>query len=407
MSLRKIQPNPRKRQHPMTPIGQLLNKYVISLQDVKDCLVEEGVKFTSRSTLHRIVHDRVSDELKAELYPKLISCLTRFLIARGLDKTEIDEQMLIAFPEGEYQPMISQRLELSPQAIKYFGLPKDPFTDAPQSRDEVFISPALKQVIDRVVDAVRYQHFIAVVGPIGAGKSTLRALIEDQVDGEKNLKIVWPEFFDMKYVSPMNIAESILAEFNAPIPGSAVRRGRAVKEVLARLYRNGTRVAIGIDEGHRLSDKALSSLKNFLEMNSGGFQRYLGIVIFAQSKLMARLQFGSEEPTKDKAAGSDRFQEIYERIVQVDMPEFRDTAADYLAHRLQLVGADVHELFDDEAIDLIASQATTPLAIGNIANEALKISMTAFDNKKVLGSAIKTKMFFENRGQGFTQRKAA
>lgn len=394
MSIRKLQPNPNKRQHPQTPIGRLLNRYAFSLEQIKQCLVEEGVKFTSRSTLHRLVNGKCSPEMKAELYPKLISCLTRFLIARGLDRVEIDEQMTLAFTEGEYQPMISQRLELSPQAIKYFGLPKDPFTDPPQSREEVFISPPLKQVIDRVIDAVRYQHFVSVIGQIGAGKSTLRALIEDQIEGEANLKIVWPEFFDMKYVSPMNIAESILVAFDSPVPSSSIRRGNAVKDLLARLYKNGTRVAIGIDEGHRLSDKALSSLKNFLEMNSGGFQRYLGVVIFAQPVLTARLR----EPL---------FQEIYERIVPVYMPEFRDTAADYLAHRLQLIGADINKLFDAEAIELIASQAVTPLAVGNIANEALKISMEHFDNKKVIGAAIRTKMFFENRVQGFKQRTKA
>lgn len=394
MSLRTIQPNPNKRQHAPSPIGQLLNRYAISLEQIKQCMVEEGVRFTSRSTLHRLVHGKCSDEMKAEMYPKLVSCLTRFLVARGLDKKEVDDAMLLAFEEGDYKPMISQRLELSPQAVKYFGLEKDPFTDPPNSREQVFISPALRQVIDRVVDAVRYQGFVSVIGPIGSGKSTLRALIEDQIETESNLHIVWPEFFDMAYVSPMSIAESILQAFDAPVPGSSVRRGRAVKELLSRLYKNGTRVAVGIDEGHRLNDKALSSLKNFLEMNSGGFQRYLGVVIFAQPVLVSRLR----EPV---------FQEIYERIVPVHMPQFAESAADYLAHRLNLIGADINDLFDAEAIELIASQATTPLSVGNIANEALKISMEAFDNKKVIGSAIKTKMFFENRPQAFKLRKAS
>lgn len=393
MSLQKLQPNPNKRLHAPTPIGQLLNRYAISLENIKQCMVEEGVRFNSRSTLHRLVHGKCSSEMKDEMYPKLIRCLTKFLIARGLDKKEVDDAMLLAFEEGEYRPMISQRLELSPQAIKFFNLKKDPFTDPPQSRDEVFISPAFRQVIDRVVDAVRYQGFVSVIGPIGAGKSTLRALIEDQVENETNLAIVWPEFFDMAYVSPMSIAESILQAFDAPVPGSSVRRGRAVKELLSRLYKNGTRVAIGIDEGHRLNDKALSSLKNFLEMNSGGFQRYLGVVIFAQPILISRLR----EPM---------FQEIYERIVPVHMPEFRDAAADYLEHRLKLIGADIDKLFDEEAVELIASQATTPLSVGNIANEAMTISMNAFSNKKVIGSAIKTKMFFENRPQAFKLRKA-
>ena len=394
MSLIKLQPNPNKRQHAPTPIGQLLNRYAISLENIKQCMLEEGVRFSSRSTLHRLVHGKCSDEMKSEMYPKLISCLTRFLVARGLDKTEIDQQMLLAFEQGEYQPMISQRLELSPQAVKYFGLQKDPFTDPPRSRDEVFISPPLRQVIDRVVDAVRYQGFVSVIGQIGSGKSTLRALIEDQIEAESNLVIVWPEFFDMKYVSPMNIAESILVAFDSPVPSSSIKRGNAVKSLLARLYKNGTRVAIGIDEGHRLNDKALSSLKNFLEMNSGGFQRYLGVVIFAQPILTARLR----EPL---------FQEIYERIVPVHMPEFSTSAADYLAWRLNLIGAQIDDLFDDEAVELIAGQAATPLAVGNIANEALKISMEQFDNKKVVGAAIKTRMFFENRPQGFKLRKAS
>ncbi|MEO8647853.1 MAG: AAA family ATPase [Acidobacteriota bacterium] len=394
MSLRTLQPNPNKRQHAPTPIGQLLNRYAISLAQIQTCMLDEGVKFTSRSTLHRLVNGKVSDEMKAELYPKLVSCLTKFLIARGLDKKEIDDAMLLAFEEGEYKPMISQRLELSPQAIKYFGLTKDPFTDPPASRDEVFISPTLRQVIDRVVDAVRYQGFVSVIGPIGSGKSTLRALIEDQIETESNLVIVWPEFFDMAYISPMSIAESILQAFDAPVPGSSVRRGRAVKELLSRLYKNGTRVAIGIDEGHRLNDKALSSLKNFLEMNSGGFQRYLGVVIFAQPLLISRLR----EPL---------FQEIYERIVPVHMPPFAEHAADYLAWRLKLIGADIDQLFDEEAIELIASQAVTPLAVGNIANEALKISMEQFGEKRVIGAAIRTKMFFENRPQTFKLRKAS
>lgn len=394
MSLRNLQPNPNKRQHAPTAIGQMLNRYAISLADIQKCMLKEGCKFTSRASIHRIVRGEVSQQMKEAMYPQLITCLTKFLIARGLDATEIDDAMTKAFEEGEYQPMISQRLELSPQAIKFFGLKKDPFTDPPGTREEVFISPEFRQVIDRVVDAVRFQGFVAVIGPIGSGKSTLRALIEDQVAGEPNLRIVWPEFFDMKNVSPMQIAEAILTEFDAPVPGTAYKRGVAVKSLLARLYKNGVKVALGVDEIHRANDRFISSLKNFLEMNSGGFQRYLGVVLFGQPIFLARLR----EPM---------FQEIYERIVPVEMPNFKNAAAEYLRHRLEKIGADIDDLFDQDAIDLIASQATTPLSAGNIANQALKISMEVFENKKVIGAAIKTKMFFENRPQGFKLRQAS
>lgn len=377
-----------------TPLGRFLLKHDIDYTTLGESLRIRGVKFSSGPTISRFVHGTVSAKMRRRLNPPLFAALISILQARGIAGPEINDQLSVIFEEGEYQPMISQRLELSPQAVKFFGLAKDPFTDPPQTRDEVFISPAFRQVIDRVVDAVRYQGFVSIIGPIGSGKSTLRALIEDQIENESNLKIVWPEFFDMTYVSPMSIAEAILNAFDAPVPRSSVKRGNAVKSLLSRLYKNGTRVAIGIDEGHRLNDRSLSSLKNFLEMNSGGFQRYLGVIIFAQPVLVARLR----EPL---------FQEIYERIVPVHMPDFSQAAADYLRHRLSLVGADLDKLFDAEAVDLISSQATTPLSVGNIANEALKISMEHFNEKRVIGSAIKTKMFFENRKQGFALRKAS
>jgi type II secretory pathway predicted ATPase ExeA len=278
--------------------------------------------------------------------------------------------------------MISQRIELSPDECRWFGFkdregrPVDPFTNPPQSKEEVFISPGLQHVIDRVVDAVRYQSFVSVTGDIGSGKSTLRALIEDHVAENENLHIIWPEFFDMKMVSPMQIAQQILDSFGAHCPGSAVRRGKAVRELLARLYSDGDRVAIAFDEIHRANDAALSSLKNFLEMSSGGFQRYLGVILLGQPQFEARLR-------------DHKFRELVERIVPLRMPDFSDAAADYLAHRLKLVGVKTADIFDADAIEMITRQSTTPLQLGNIANEALRISKRDF--KKRRSSAPRSK----------------
>ena len=58
MTLMTTQPNPNKRQHPPTPLGALLNKYAISLASLRDCLSDDGAKYHSRSTLHRLVNGR-------------------------------------------------------------------------------------------------------------------------------------------------------------------------------------------------------------------------------------------------------------------------------------------------------------------------------------------------------------
>jgi type II secretory pathway predicted ATPase ExeA len=382
------------KQFATTALGAFCAKYDISLAQLSKLC-----DFASRSTMHRLLHNDLAADYRKKLIKILAGTLPSFLLAKGLSPAEVDQE-LVQILNGDYQPMISQRIELTPEECRWFGFkdregkPVDPFTNAPQSKEEVFISPALQHVIDRVIDAVRYQGFVSVTGDIGSGKSTLRALIQDYVNENENLAIVWPEFFDMKMVSPMQIAQQILDAFGTHCPGSAVRRGKAVRDLLARLYADGTRVAIAFDEIHRANDSALSSLKNFLEMSSGGFQRYLGVIMLGQPQFEARLR-------------DHRFREIVERVVPLRMPDFTASAKPYLAHRLKLAGVDAADVFDKDAIDMICGQATTPLQLGNIANEALRISKRDFNEQKVIGAAIKTKMFFENRKDVQAFRKRA
>jgi type II secretory pathway predicted ATPase ExeA len=375
-------------------LGAFMGRHGISVRKLSDMLGGPGV--AASSTVYRMLERTLEPQYELRLMTQLAEVLPKFLVDEGYDKAQIDQELLEIFERGEYQPMISQRRELSPEAQKYFGLKEDPFATAPRSREEVFISHALQQIIDRAIDAIRYQHFICITGEIGSGKSTLRALIEDYVFQHPNIRVVWPEFFDMSRVTPMQISEAILHTVDAKVPHSAIRRGRAVKNELERLYQGGERIAIGIDECHRLNNESLSSLKNFFEMSSGGFQRYLGVILFGQPIFEARLR-------------EYDFREIFERVVPIRMPDFSETAAEYLQHRLQLVGGDIGKLFDKEAVELICRQSTTPLGLGNLTNEAFLISMRDFNNGKVIGAAIKTKMFFENpkNQQSWSRRKSA
>jgi type II secretory pathway predicted ATPase ExeA len=129
-------------------------------------------------------------------------------------------------------------------------------------------------------------------------------------------------------------------------------------------------------------------------MSSGGFQRYLGVVLFGQPQFEARLR-------------DHKFREIVERVVPLRMPEFSQSAAGYIDHRLSLAGVKTAAIFDKDSIDMICGQATTPLQLGNIANEALRISKRDFNEHQVIGAAIKTKMFFENRKDVQAFRKRA
>lgn len=379
----KPKDNVIKRPHSAdSHIARLLNKYGISLQDLKDCM-EEDVQFASRSTLHRMVHGRLSAELSAQLRPVAARCLSKFLVQRGLNKAEIDLELTAIFNEGEYQPMSFQRVRLNRAELTFFGLPEDPFKNDPQSRDEVYFPPEYREIFDSIIDAAKYRHFMAVLGPVGSSKSTIQDYIRDHITRETNLKIVWPEFYNQANLTPLEIARSVLRSLGVEkVKRSATDVARQLTDVLRSLTEEGNRVGMIIDNCHELQKPAIRSLKKFMEMSSGGFQRYLGIILIGW-------------PEFENTLRSPDFTEIYERIHVTRMPEFYSLAAGYLKKRFENIGQDLYDYFDKAAVDYIAANAETPLQCGNIANRALQISMQKFDEKKVPGAALKTSMLFD------------
>lgn len=349
-----------------------------------------------RSTAHNLLTGHITVRMRERAEKQLSRSLPAFLADQGqLTAAEIDE-ILSAIFQGEKQPVMSnKKLALTPSEIKWFGLPKDPFRDDPADLSEVFISPPMRGLIDRVIDAIHYQGFISITAPIGGGKTILKKLIQTRVEENAKIDIIWPESFEMKRVTSMQIAEAILTYFNpeGSVARGAVKRTAKVKSLLAKQYLASKRVMLGIDEGHRLQNDTISSLKNFLEMSSGGFQRYLGILILGQKSFTERLE-------------EEQFQELYERITSLELPPFTPHAKEYLVHRLKLVGINAESLFDAEAIDYICSHAETPLQLGNIANEALRLSKKSWQNKTVIGSAIKEKMFFKDLPQQVRKHSA-
>jgi type II secretory pathway predicted ATPase ExeA len=154
---------------------------------------------------------------------------------------------------------------------------------------------------------------------------------------------------------------------------------RSSHKHLEHLNEQGHRVALAFDEAHRLNDDELSALKNFWELGAGGYQRFLGVLLFGQPLLKSRLD-------------DYRFREIAERIEVIDMPEMTGKyAQEYLAHRLRLAGGDVDKLFERKAIDLLAAQAETPLALGNLANTAL-LKAHKLGERRVLASFLQSEI---------------
>lgn len=332
-----------------------------------------GVSFIGKSTVQRMRHPEkgsVSGTYLEAILPAVMDACRRLMEELEKPSEEIETIMQKIF-EDDYESPVNARQILTVEEQRFFGLDRDPFalSSDPRHAGEVFLTPDLERVVDRVTEAVKFQEFIAVLGDVGAGKTSIKHFINDKLGEGNKTYLIYPKFADMKRVDAGGIVRIVRDAFDLPQRQSLMLAQRDLEKYLGGLVKNRERVALVFDECHRLPDSTLTALKNFFELGSGGFQRYLGLILYGQPRFKLRLK-------------EARFREITERLAIVEMPGMKDTVRAYIDHRLQLVsGKNAVDLFDGALIEVIASRASTPLAIGNLCNAALSATYTKGDHR--------------------------
>lgn len=326
----------------------------------------------SRSSVERLLKGSHSAAQLAEAKPALLDGLTALLQTGDFDATQIHHSLSLIFPSEVLTLMNTNRTLLPRHVQQHFGLNRDPFAADPQRRNEVFTNKKLDQIADQVMDAILYQGFMAVIGEIGSGKTLLKKrVVEEAAHNTTPIKLVFPFFFEMERVTSRSIAGLLLEQLGQSVPYDSIRRANRLQEALGNMYTEGQRVALVIDECHHLNSRTLTALKNFWEMGSGGFTRYLGLVLFGQPQFEGRLR----EP---------KYRELFERIEIVNMPALGKAAFDYVAHRCRVAGAKPEELFDAAVITELSKQTTTPQGLGNLCNQALLKTFNLGQSKATL-----------------------
>jgi type II secretory pathway predicted ATPase ExeA len=349
----------KKAVHWGTRLDAFRKRYALSHRDLADVIV-----CLRKSAVFELCNGKCNPRMEAVIKPVISANLRTFLKEKQKHDLEIEREMLELFYEPdckdkESEPVLTQRAVLPKTAQVFFGLRFDPFTADPRSRNEVFSTPKLDKIAGLIDDAILYQGFVGVVGDIGAGKSLLkRRVVQQCLDSNGKQQILWPEFMNMEKVHAGSICAFILRKFGQKSPHDLVQRADRLKELLASYSNSGIRVALGFDECHRLDSRLLTALKNFWEIGSGGYDRYLGLVLFGQ-------------PSFEMTLRSVEFKEITERLDIIHMPNLGKNAWDYIAHRLKIAGGTAEKLFERESVTRLAEIASTPLALGNLANSAL------------------------------------
>ena len=294
-------------------------------------------------------------------------------------------------PTEKEEGMLLQNTPITPQALKHFKLPRSPFVDDVQSRDDVYQSPAVRYARAALLDVAQNHGFFAMVAESGAGKTTLAEELEQRlIDEGKDIVIIKPYVLAMeatdtkgKTLRATHIAEAIAYALDPQlkIKRSPQARFAQLHQLLRDSRRAGRRHLLLIEEAHCLPLATLKHLKRFLELKDG-MQRVIGVALIAQPELRNVLH--SQNP---------EVREVMQRCEVVELPPLDNDLEGYIAHKFARFDLRPEAVFEPDAFNALrarlirtprgakggdgAVSTCYPLAVHNLVARAMNAAAAA------------------------------
>ncbi|MBO1856827.1 AAA family ATPase [Burkholderia cenocepacia] len=279
--------------------------------------------------------------------------------------------------EKEDAHMLIRKISLAPNTLEFFQIERDPFMP-PTTRGEAFMGRALRVGYEHMLAKARYGGFLALIGESGAGKTTLKDLLIEELHARAEVVVIEPCVIGMeendstgKTLKATHIADAILREvapFEKP-KRSLEARNVQIREAMARGMKDNPkrRYLLLIEEAHRLPVPTLRHLKGFYELKAGGRQ-LLSILLLGQPELARRLSPLDME-----------IREVWQRCEIVRLEPLGKQLPDYLKHRLGKLAS----TFVPDALDALSARLTVsnqqrsflyPLAVDNWSAAAMNLA---------------------------------
>jgi hypothetical protein len=128
-----------------------------------------------KSSIHRLaqpLHGGLTAPYVRRITPVVMEACRLHLEGAGAGAGAVHRQLTEIFGD-DFKPMTNPRSHLAPEVLAFFGLRRDPFAP-PRSASELFTTPEMDLVFAQLEQAVRFQGFVCVLAPVGAGKTMLK-----------------------------------------------------------------------------------------------------------------------------------------------------------------------------------------------------------------------------------------
>jgi type II secretory pathway predicted ATPase ExeA len=222
--------------------------------------------------------------------------------------------------------------------LEHFGLKEPPFRITPHT-DFFFRGANRGATLEALLYAITHDEgIVKVSGEVGSGKTMLCRVLMERLPAEvETIYLANPS------LSRDEILFAIGDELKLPLENDrATRVIRSLQEHLLRLFGEGRRVVVLIDEAHAMPDETLEEIRLLSNLESNR-QKLLQIVLFGQPELDEHLDTAGMRQLKERITHSFTLE-----------PLVRGDIENYVDFRMRAAGYRGPRVFSKDAIRLIA-----------------------------------------------------
>jgi len=269
--------------------------------------------------------------------------------------------------------------------LEHFGLSEPPFRITPHT-DFFFAGANRGATLEALLYAITHDEgIVKVTGEVGSGKTMLcRVLMERLPKNVETIYLANPSLARDEIL--FAIADELKIELANDRPSRLLR---ALLEHLIRLYAEGRRVVVLIDEAHTMANDTLEEIRLLSNLESNR-HKLLQIVLFGQPEL-------------DQHLNTSRMRQLMERITHAFRlePLVRDDIERYIEFRMRAAGYRGPSVFSPGALRLIgeASEGLTR-RVNILADKSLLAAFASNAHAvtaKEVGRAIRDSEFYRRR----------
>jgi general secretion pathway protein A len=272
---------------------------------------------------------------------------------------------------------------------KFYKLRKEPFNITPDP-SYLYLSSSHKEAIATILYGIRSRKgFIAIVGEVGTGKTTIVRTYLNSID-KKDIKLIYLFNPDVTFKA---LLIDILSEFDVkPASQDSNRMIAQIHRCLINEYIKGRNVTLIIDEAQNMPVSTLESLRMLSNLETTK-DKLLQIVLVGQPELEVMLNSHALRQLRSRIA-------LHATI----HPLTKKESYEYIESRLNKVALSKNKIFTNSALYLIVKRARgIPRAINILCDNTL-ITGYGYQSNQITASIVK-EVFADRDGRRWTGRR--